>query len=267
MSSSKFCRALFWLVGVFSLPTMASAFSAMHVGNSNPTSEGFSPVTFVSPGGTASAVTNDLGVNSWQLGAPSTVTQFLYASGTFTPAEKLAITTEGFTVSFEARVLQGAATTIYSAATPYVIGAAGIDTGARRYQVFLGLDANGDTVVVLPSSINNNGVGNRVVAPGASFTLTGQGNGYHKYDLAFSSITQQASLYVDGALTASGYSGFNNILNNNGLSFSVFSAGVSRFSSVSLNISAVPEPTTESLFVLGLIALVYARRRNYMSRA
>lgn len=264
MFSIKECAAGAALAVAALVPSMASAFSTSHTGNANPLTEGFSTYSF-SGGASIVPVTNDLGRDSWQMSAVSTSAQFGHTSGAFSQAEKLGISTTGFSLSFEARVLQGVASSIYTNANPYVIAAAVIDNGIRRFEVSLGLNANGDTVVALPSSINNAGAGDRISAPGPSFTLTGQGNGYHKYDLTYTPA-DQASLYIDGALVASGYSGYNNFLGNYGLGFFVFSGGVARYSAVSANISPVPEPTAASFMLLGLSIAALARWRKQIDR-
>lgn len=239
------------------VPSFVSAFSTNHAGNANPQTEGFSTYSFAG-GASTTAVSNDFGRSSWQMAANSTSAQFGHVSGALSLEEKLGISTTGFSFSFEARVLQGIASTIYTNASPYVIAETGIDNGTMRFSVSLGINANGDTVVVLPSSINNSGAGDRISAPGTSFTLSGQGNGYHKYDLLYSP-GGKASLYIDGTLVSSGYSGYNNFLGNYGLGFFVYSGGVARYSAVSASLSPVPEPTAASLLLCGLVIAALAR--------
>ena len=260
MSSLKTSISTRVALALLMLPTVSYAFTTNHLGNTNPITEGFSIIETAAIVATG-PITNDAGRNSWEMAALSTGTQYSYVSGAFAPNEKLDISTNGFAFSFEARVIQGVATTTYSTANPYLIAGAGIDNGTKRFEVLLGLDFNGDTVVVLPSSINNEGPGNRIGATGPNFTVVGQGNGYHKYDLLYSPTTQQASLYIDGLLTAGDYTGYNNFISNHGLGFSVFSGGIARYSAVSLNLSPVPEPSVVSLILIGVGLLAVARRK------
>lgn len=240
-------------------------FAKSHAGSNNPLSEGFTTITFLASVST-NPVVGDQGHDAWELNALTTATQYSYVSGAFTAAEKASIAANGFNLSFSERILQGPAASVYSPSTPYVLSAVGIDTGTRRYQVFLGLNANGDTVAVLPTSINNVGAGSRIQAPGASYTLSGLDNGYHDYILKYFPETQTASLFVDGQLRLSNYSGYNNFISNHGLGFSAFSAGTARFANVSLVLSAVPEPSTNFLMFAGLSSLLLFSRNGKPQR-
>jgi hypothetical protein len=244
------------------LPTIANAqfFPLSHTGAANPNNEGFATVSYV-PNVSTKAVVNDLGVDSWEINSLDTSSQFGYFSGAFTTEQKAGIAANGLSVSFSERVLQGPTPSIYNSTTPYVLSAVGVDTGTRRYQLFLGLDANGDTVAVLPTYIDE-GAGNRIRAPGTSYTLTGQGNGYHDYRLVLDPTTQLASLYIDSQVRLEDYAGYTNFVSNLGLGFSGFGGGIARFSNVQLSLNAVPEPTTYAMALAGLLCLPIALKRR-----
>lgn len=246
---------------VLPLSGYAQDFSPSHTGSVDPLVEGFATLSF-SESVSTGPVVNDLGIDAWEIISLTTMSQFAYVSGAFTAAEKSAIVTQGFTLSFTERVLQGSEVSVYSAATPYVLSMVGIDTGTRRYQVFLGLDASGDTVAVLPTSITANSPGARVQAPGASYTLTGQGNGYHDYQLVFDPATQLASLYIDSQLRLSDYGGYDNFLTNHGLGFGGYSGSAARFAEVELTLRAVPELPIYALMIPGLVVLFASRLRR-----
>lgn len=228
----------------------ANAVTTLHTGANNPLSEGFSVFNCCGPA-VVSAVSGDQGLDAWQIAASATGSQYGYQSGAFSASDKAAYAAQGLVVSFTARVLQGAAVSVYSAANPVILAGAGIDNGTRRYQVELGLDANGDTVAVLPTSIDNGGAGGRLRAHGGiSYTLTGLGNGYHSYSLVLSPNAAAATLFIDGVERLSGYGGYNNIVSDAGLSFAAVSSGVARFAQV--QVSAVPEPAMALLLLAGI---------------
>jgi hypothetical protein len=126
----------------------------------DPTTEGFGTVEF-SCCGSAAPLSNDLGLPAWSIGPGSSSWQFGYDSGALTPAEKAAMATNGFVLTVVARVLQGSAPA-YSSGSPITIGAAVVDTGSVRWEIDLGLDASGDTVVVLPNAIDDAGPGGAI---------------------------------------------------------------------------------------------------------
>jgi hypothetical protein len=147
-----------------------------------------------------------MGHDVWSISGLSQSSQYGYMSGSFSTAQLFDIANEGIVLTMRARVLQGSAPT-YSAGNPVVIGSTIADFNGKRYDMYLGLDSSGDTVVVLPSSVNASGPSQSVVAPGPSYTLVGSGNSYHTYQLAYDPNTQSADLFVDGIQRIENYLG------------------------------------------------------------
>ena len=243
------------------------AFMFGHMGDMDPTSEGFTPITFGSPS-TNAPVPDDMGMAAWMISGTGQDSQYANIAGPLTPAQKTEIATDGFALTMVARVVQGLAPA-YTAASPIIIGGMNLDmgTGSPRFDLQLGIDPNGDTVVVLPSSINNLGPGGSIGAPGATYTLTGSGSSYHNYQLVYNPNDQLANLFVDGVLRLSGYAGQTSFRFDRGLSFGAYSGGTAYFASASLTSFAgvVPEPTGFVLMAggtVGALALAGLRRRR-----
>jgi hypothetical protein len=233
------------------------ASQAQHTGASDPATEGFNVATFQGSAITG-AVFNDAGVDAWQMATQATITQYSYLSGAFSQQQKIDFSTNGFNLSLQARVLQGAEPTYYDTTYGLAIAGATFDNGTRRYSVFLSLDSNGDTVAILPTWIESYGPGRRIQTQGTHYTLTGLGNGYHNFSLLYDPAIQSASLYIDGVEKLSDYNGYNNFVSDFGIGFSVFSGGVARYASVT--ISAVPEPTSLWLALCGVTLIAVSRK-------
>jgi hypothetical protein len=238
---------------------------AQHQGSTVPATEGFSPVTF-GASSTVGPLSNDQGLPAWFIAGTAQSSQFGYASPALTSAQQTAITNQGFVMTMTARVLQGLAPA-YDATNHVVIGGVDFTFAGTRYEMDLGLNANGDTVVVLPTSIDNGGPGFSIRAPGQNFTLVGSGSSYHTYQLAYNPTTQLADLFVDGVDRIQNYGGHTSFTNPNlGLVWGAFSGGQGNFYVASLQtgqIASVPEPSP--LLLGGLTALVtagVARRRR-----
>lgn len=237
------------------LAAPAHAVALVHSGAADPVTEGFLSWHY-GPSASGSAISNDQGRDAWQVAALGTDTQFGYIWGSYPAAQQSAFA-GGFEISLVARLMQGTSASVYSSANPVVLASATLD-GPTRYGIYLGLDANGDAVVVLPKSLDASGGGGRIrVTGGLSYTLTGLGNGYHTYDLVFGPLvagTQTGTLYVDGTARLSGYTGYANAYGSNfGFGFYDVSGGVARFSHV--QISAVPEPSNALMLLAGLMAV------------
>jgi hypothetical protein len=155
----------------------------------------------------------------------------------------------------------------YTTSDPATIGNAFVSYASVRWEIDLGLNSQGDTVVVLPNTIDNNGPGNSIRSFGASYTLTGSGSTYHTYQLFYDPTTKVADLSVDGVTRLTGYTGNTSFLFFSALAFGAFSGGQANFDFVQVQtgeLSSVPEPssltTMLSLGPLGTFGYAWRRR-------
>ncbi len=113
--------------------------------------------------------------------------QFAYDSGQLTPSQLSDIANNGFTFTMVARAVQGTNPPYVEQTSPVVVAGGGLNTGTERFDVALGLDASGDTTVVLINAGDVFGPGGSLVGVGPSYTLSG--NGYHTYTLNYDAAT------------------------------------------------------------------------------
>jgi len=230
-----------------------AAFSIVHTGSVDPTAEGFT-VEACCGQSAPSPVSNDLGHDAWSIGGQVRSYQFGYYSGVLSSAQKADIGNQGFILTLEARVSQGIAPA-YDSNNHITIGGAAVDTGSSRFEIGLGIDGSGDTVVVLPTSIDPYGPDGSIRTPGPSYTLASSGSSYHTYQLVFNSETRSADLFVDGTERIRGYAGDPSFLDNKGLKFGAFSGGQINFAQVQLT-SPVPEPSSHAMMGAGVLLLI-----------
>lgn len=256
------CAAL--AVWSFSLAaTCAAAGVPAHTGTTNPIAEGFTVLSCCGSA-TAGPVNNDLGQATWSISASSTASQFGYQSGALTADQKNGILADGFSMSFTARAVRSLAPA-YEPLNHVILLAVYLDNGVRRFDVDIGINAQGDTVVVLPTSIDAHGPGASIRAPGQSFTLVGSGSTYHDYVLNYNPTTQLASLSVDGNQELTGYAGHTSFVENRGLVWAAVSGGIGNFANVS--VSLVPEPSTTAMSLAGLLSVLAVVSRCHSKRA
>ena len=243
-------------------PATRADLIGLHSGTTDPLTEGFTTVSF-GASSTAGPISNDLGKPAWSIAGSAQSSQFGYASGALTATQQAEIAATGFVLTMVARVVQGLAPP-YDSINHVVIGGADLDTGVKRFEVDLGLNSSGNTVAVLPTSIDNGGPGFSIEAPGPSFTLSG--NDWHTYQLVYNPTTQLADLFIDGVDRIQGYAGHTSFVANRGLVWGAFSGGRGDFNLVEAEtgtLSTVPEPSTMFLGGVGaLLWLGYALRRR-----
>ena len=247
------------LIVLCSATSSRGDFIIAHSGATDPTTEGFGQLT-VPPPSTAAPLINDQGNDAWSITGTGQASQVVYTSGPFSPAQNADIANQGFELTLTARPVQALALP-YDNLNPVVISGAAVDTGARRFDVQLGLDANGDTVVVLPTSISI-GPGGSIYAPGPNYTLVGSGSSYHVYRLVYDPATQLADLIVDGVERLSNYAGHTTNVVDFGLMWGAYSGGQGNFSLVELASTAIPEPSALLLAATGLGVWPLLRRNR-----
>jgi len=230
-----------------------AGFSISHAGSVDPITEGFK-VEACCGQSTAGALLNNLGHDAWSITGQVRSYQFGYYSGALPPAQKADIGSQGFTLTLEARALQGVAPA-YDSNSPVTVGGAAVDMGFSRFEVGLGVDSSGDTVVVLPTSIDPYGPDGSIRTQGPSYTLEGSGSSYHTYQLVFNPESRSADLFVDGTERIRGYMGDPSFLDNKGLKFGAFSGGQINFAHVQLA-SPITEPSSRAMMVFGILLLM-----------
>jgi hypothetical protein len=249
-----------------------------HQGNTDPTTENFGLWPF-NGGITTSPLANDLGLAAWQIANPGSTNQQAFYNqlgGTghidpggsgLTQAEIDAINSYGFTMSLQARIIQG------PTYNPGGNGLFSVDItvagfNGHRYDIELVSDGNGNTLVILPSLTSFDGTHFTSTPFGTPLLITG--NGYHLYQLTYDPTTGQAALFVDGVESVSDYLGTavsgGATSNNYGLAFGVVDDATGNFALASLSsgqLSAVPEPSTLPLIGISVASMTgYAWRRK-----
>ncbi len=223
-------RALALGFGILTSATASNAATVIkQMGEKDPTKSGFDVVTCCGSGA-AGVGKKDNGVPVWAMGGGDTADQFAYARA-LTTAQANTIAKKGFVLTVVERVIQGSAPA-YTQSTPTTIGDSNLDNGQVRWEIDVGINADGDPVVVLPNTNDNAGPGGAVESYGASYVLTGAGSSYNKYQLVVKSGT--ASLYVNGNRVLTGYTGNTSFVGDLGLVFSVNSGGEANYNLVDL---------------------------------
>jgi hypothetical protein len=238
-----------------------------HEGQTDPITEGF---TLRSIGSSSTlAVPNDIGLPAWRVTGSAENAQLIYASGALNSAQDAVIASQGFVLTAVARVTRNNnLAPAYSTTNPVIIGGMLLDTGTRRFEMSLGINSSGDTVVVLPTSIDAGGPGNSLRTPGASFTLTGSGSSYHTYKLVYDPVTKLADLFVDGVPRLEGYAGNTSFVGDHGLVWYTGSGGEADFNLVEVapDLTVAPEPSSGILMASAGIGIALATIRKRWPR-
>jgi hypothetical protein len=244
-------------------PARAGLIIALHQGAHDPTTEGF--VNFANIGtATTGPVLNDMGHDAWSIAASGNQVGDLIQ---FSPGQQQAVS-QGFTMSLLARVVQGPVDPTGTFFFYPSIGAA-IDVGStRRFDLYLGIDSNGDTVATLADTLVPSGFG--FFTHGATYTLTD--SGYHQYQLVYNPGTQTADLFIDGIDRIMGYQGQTGYVSGGVAAFGAFNTGQGNFSSFQVEVnggaSAAPAPHGLALLASAAVSLVgYGWRRRAVPAA
>jgi hypothetical protein len=231
------CGAAWVAVGLQT--ATADVIVAQHSGMTNPTTEGWAKVDVGS--GAVCAGYDDGGTLMWEVSSTH-ANGSMYVQDAST-AELSDMQTYGWNMVASVKVPEYSKTPDYSRA---II----VDDGIRDYYLKFGTDT-ADQRVQWEGGAN------------AGFaTLTG-GYAYHTYEIRVAPGAGSASVYADGNLLVSGWTGY-----NTGEAHNVFfgnvgsSAGTCDFAHVTLTY-AVPEPSAVMLLISGLLGLLcYAWRRR-----
>lgn len=241
--------------------TARADFTYAHTGDADPETQGFTGVHVFGAPSNFGPIANDLGYPAWSVSGTGQSSQYVYVSGPLSDSELDDIAVQGFTLTMTARVVQGLAP-LYSPDQPVAMGGVIFNTGIQRFDVGLGLDTNGDTVVFLPTSIGATGPGASLEGPGPSYTLVGSGSSYHTYSLVYDPASQLADLFVDGILRIEGYAGNTSFIANGGLMFGGASGGQANFSFV--QVASVPEPSSIALAGIAIVLTAVRGSRRHV---
>jgi hypothetical protein len=239
------------------LALMAASASAQvianYAANADPTTEGFGLWPY--NGGIATtALSNDQGLAAFQIqntGANNEQAYYEMLGGTgpynaqgsgLTSSQASEISTQGFTLSLQARVVQGPAS---GSTDVFSVNATVAGFNGFRYDIDLGSDGSSNTVVVLPTQTAY--AGGQFTGTGGVAPLVLTGTGYHLYQLSYNPSSGMATLYVDGIARENGYAGSSvssgATANNYGVAFGVANNATGNFADVQLAIGQINPAT------------------------
>ena len=178
------------------------------------------------------------------------------------------ITSYGFTLTLVARAIQNTAPT-WSAASQIAVAGANVIFDGLRWEIDLGIDASGDTVVILPNSHDNNGPGGSILESGASHVLAGSDSNYNTFQLVYDPTSKLANLFVNGTEELTGYTGDTSFVGAWGLAFYAVSGGQGNFNLAEVTSgpsTTVPEPGSLAIFLSALAGVIGAGRARLTIR-
>jgi len=211
-----------------------------HVGNNDPITENFDYWPW-NGGMTTTALADDNGWATWQIANTSSPQQAVYSqkggTGPYLPGGSGLtqpqiddILANGFILSMRARIIDGPTYDEYG--TQQVSAAIAVAGFANyRFDIALGSDGLGNTLVVLPIAINQ--VGSIFSYDPFGSPLLVPGTDYHLYQLSYDPLTQAADLYIDGFRKVTGFAGATVTggaqANNFGLVFAAFNLATGNY--------------------------------------
>jgi len=226
---------------------------AHYVASADPTTEGFGLWPY-NGGITTAALPNDQGMAAFQIqntGPSNEQAYYEMLGGTgpynaqgsgLTAAQASEISTQGFTLSLEARVVQGP---LSGSAGVFSVNATVAGFNGFRYDIDLGINGSSNTVVVLPTQTAFNGGQFTGTSSVAQLVVTG--TGYHLYQLSYNPGSGAATFYVDGIARENGYAGSSvssgATANNYGVAFGVANNATGNFANVRLAIGQINPAT------------------------
>jgi hypothetical protein len=230
--------ALLWAGSIQAAPIFE------HAGSADPLTEGFGYWPWNGGISTAS-IPDDAGEQAWQVTSTSSPAQAVYiqlgGTGPYLGGSGLtqdqvdAINADGFVLSMRARVISGP---VYDVdGSQHVCGSISVaGFSGFRFDIALGSDGSGNTVVVTPELVQQ--VGSHFSYHPFGSAILVPGNGYHLYQLSYDPLSTQADLWIDGELVASGYQGSavsgGAVANNYGLGFGALNLATINFAEARL---------------------------------
>ncbi len=242
-----------------------------HVGSNDPLTEGFGFWPF-NGGISTLALPNDNKERAWQIvntgASPAAQAFYMQLGGTgpflggsgLTQAEIDDIVVNGFILSLRARVVSGP---VYDegGSQQVSVGISVAGFSGFRFDIGLGTDGLGNTIVVIPQLITLVGGTFEHDPFGATFLVAG--NDYHPYQLSYNPASLEAVLLIDGVVKATGYPGSavagGVVLNNFGLVFGSANLATANFAVAKLEsgqiVTTVPALGSAGFIVLGAALL------------
>ena len=215
----------------------ANELLSAHNGTADPTTENFT--WYTGQGSPVGPVAKDQGLPAWEITSSNINDQAEYIDQRPLSASQTAeVASQGFTETLVARVTRNNGLAPAFDQYPAIIASVSTDvlgSSSPRFDIDLAINSKGDTVVILPSTVNLGSQGG-VVATGLTDTLTGSGSSYHTYQLYYNPATSSANLYIDGnlALPLSGYTGETQYLGYTRLYWGTTSGGQGFYNEVKL---------------------------------
>ncbi|WP_050029633.1 hypothetical protein [Verrucomicrobium sp. BvORR034] len=247
--------ALFW-IGLFCPALKGATLLFSHQGSTNPTTEGWSSA--LTGSGTGQAVTSS-STNAWQVMEPGGGNALTYNQNLTSPQLTQALTT-GWELSASIQYVPpnplGATALSNNAWCTLLINEGVVVNGTQKrtlYGLYFGNDASGNTLV-------------RLYSAGSTYTVS---SGFHDYRIVYDPVLGNASFYIDGTLTASGYEGteidntaVSRVYWGDNTTSSVTPGRGANYAYVGFSVDTVPEPSRAMLVILAFTLISLRRDRR-----